>query len=65
MEQPNEDEQMSAAQPHLKRNEILALACQAKLMIEDGNVRCMNDMATEKELLVFVRLLESALSSAA
>lgn len=65
MELSNAHEEMSTAQPHLKRNEILALACQAKLMIEDGNVRCMNDMATEKELLLFVRLIQSALSSAA
>lgn len=43
----------------LKREDILALATQAKLMIVDGEVAYLNDMATEKELLAFVRLLES------
>ncbi|HZW11959.1 MAG TPA: hypothetical protein VFF81_02045 [Noviherbaspirillum sp.] len=43
----------------LKREEILALAHQAKLMIVDGNVSYLNDMATDKELMNFVRLLES------
>lgn len=43
----------------LKREEILALAHQAKLMIVDGDVAYLNDMATEKELLAFVRLLEA------
>lgn len=65
MEQSIEVEQMNPAQTPLKRNEILALACQSKLMIEDGNIRCMNHMATEKELLLFVRLIEAALNSAA
>lgn len=57
-----ESGQAKTASLHLKREDILALACQAKLMIEDGNVRCMNDLATERELLHFVRLIESALS---
>lgn len=43
----------------LKREDILTLAHQAKLMIVDGDVAYLNDMATEKELLAFVRLLEA------
>lgn len=43
----------------LKREEILDLAHQAKLMIVDGKISYLNDMATDKELLNFVRLLES------
>jgi hypothetical protein len=43
----------------LKREDILTLAHQAKLMIVDGEVAYLNDMATEKELLAFVRLLEA------
>lgn len=43
----------------LKREDILALAHHAKLMIVDGEVAYLNDMATEKELLAFVRLLEA------
>lgn len=43
----------------LKRDEILALARQAKLMIVDGGTYYLNDMATDKELLAFARLLES------
>jgi len=42
----------------LKRAQILALAHQSKLMIVDGEVAYLNDMATDKELLAFVRLLE-------
>jgi hypothetical protein len=45
----------------LKREEILTLARQAKLMLLDGNVCYMNDMATDKELISLVRLIESAL----
>lgn len=43
----------------LKREEILALARQAKLMIADGDSYYVNDMATDKELLAFARLLEA------
>lgn len=43
----------------LKRDEILALARQAKLMVVDGGAYYLNDMATDKELLAFARLLES------
>lgn len=50
---------MNVMKTELKREEILALAHQAKLMIVDGNVSYLNDMATDKELLNFVRLLES------
>jgi hypothetical protein len=41
----------------LKREEILALAHQARLMIADGDAYYVNDMATDKELLAFARLL--------
>lgn len=50
---------MNVMKTELKREEILALAHQAKLMIIDGNVSYLNDMATDKELMNFVRLLES------
>lgn len=50
---------MNVMKTELKREEILALAHQAKLMIVDGNISYLNDMATDKELLNFVRLLES------
>lgn len=43
----------------LKREEILALAHEAKLMIHDGDMSYMNDMATDKELMAFARLLEA------
>ncbi|MGH8808911.1 MAG: hypothetical protein ACREX0_13635 [Noviherbaspirillum sp.] len=43
----------------LRREEILALAHQAKLMIVDGDLSYLNDMATDKELIAFVRLLEA------
>ena len=46
----------------LKREEILRLAAQAKLMIEEGGNYCLNDLAAEKELLVFARLLETRLN---
>lgn len=42
----------------LRREEILALAQEAKLMIVDGGMSYLNDMATDKELMVFARLLE-------
>jgi hypothetical protein len=45
----------------LKRAEILCLAAQAKLMIEDGTRYCLNDLASEKELMRFARLMESRL----
>jgi hypothetical protein len=52
---------MTASTHELKRTDILAMAQQAKLMIPDGDVCYLNDMATDKELIAFVRLLESTL----
>jgi len=43
----------------LRRDEILALAHQAKLMIVDGEICYLNDMATEKELVNFARMIEA------
>jgi hypothetical protein len=43
----------------MKREDLLAMAQQAKLMIRDGERYYINDMATERELLAFVRLLGS------
>lgn len=43
----------------LKREEILALAQEAKLMFVDGDISYLNDMATDKELITFARLLEA------
>lgn len=45
----------------LKQEEILTLARQAKLMILDGRACYLNDRATEKELIAFVRFVEAAL----
>lgn len=50
---------MKTATHELKRDEILALAQQAKLVIVDGRISYLNDLATEKELLAFARLLEA------
>ena len=50
---------MKHRQNELRREDILELAHQAKLMIADGGVFYMNDMATDKELLTFARLLEA------
>jgi len=44
---------------YLKREEILLLASQTKLMIADGSIYYLNDMASEKQLMAFARLLES------
>lgn len=44
-------------QQELKRDEILELAHQARLMIVDGDICYLNDMATEKELVNFARML--------
>jgi len=44
----------------LNRNQIITLARQSKLMIEDGDACYLNDMAKEKELFAFVRLVENA-----
>lgn len=41
----------------LRRDEILELAHQAKLMIVDGDICYLNDMATDKELLAFARMI--------
>lgn len=37
------------------------LAQEAKLMLVDGDACYLNDMATDKELISLVRLIESAL----
>jgi len=50
---------MKTQQKELKREEILELAHQAKLMIIDGEISYLNDMATDKELLAFARLIEA------
>lgn len=50
---------MRSVKSELKHEEILKLAQQAKLMIVDGEISYLNDMATDKELLAFVRLIES------
>ncbi len=52
---------MSTDTKILTREEILALAQQARLMLVDGDVCYLNDMATERELISLVRLVESAL----
>ena len=46
----------------IKREEILRLAIKAKLMLDAGNACCINDIAGEKELLAFARLLETQLT---
>lgn len=43
----------------LKRDEIFALARQARLMFDDANMCYLNDVATDKELVAFVRLVEA------
>jgi len=51
---------MNATDPKpLGRSEILAFAHQARLLIKDGDDCYLNDLATEKELVTFVRLIES------
>lgn len=49
----------------LKREEILALAQEAKLMLVDGDACYLNDMATDRELISLVRLVEAALKQPA
>lgn len=44
----------------LKREEILALAQRVRLVIIDGDLAYLNDLATDKELIAFVRLLEQS-----
>lgn len=46
----------------VKRDEILHLAVQAKLMLRDGDSFYLNDMACDKELIAFARLLERKLN---
>lgn len=53
---------MSTDTKILTREEIFALAQQARLMLVDGGACYLNDMATEKELIALVRLVESALA---
>jgi hypothetical protein len=43
----------------LKREQIFALALQANLMLADGDIMYLNDTATAKNLIDFVRLIES------
>jgi hypothetical protein len=43
----------------LKREQIFALALQANLMLVDGDIMYLNDTATAKNLIDFVRLIES------
>jgi len=47
----------------LGRSEILAFAYQARLLIKDGDDCYLNELATEKELVTFVRLIESRKNS--
>ena len=54
---------MSQTGGGLTRAEILAFALQARLTIKDGDDCYLNDLATEKELIAFVRLLEAWKSS--
>ncbi|HYC41747.1 MAG TPA: hypothetical protein VEB70_02030 [Noviherbaspirillum sp.] len=49
----------------IKREEILRLAIKTKLMLDAGNACCINDIAGEKELLAFARLLETRLAEPA
>lgn len=49
-------------QHELRRNEILEMAHQARLMIVDGDVCYLNDIATEKELVNFARMLQARFS---
>lgn len=42
----------------LKPDEIFQLAVQARLMVEDGESFCMNDLAGARELMAFTRLIE-------
>jgi hypothetical protein len=49
----------------LKREEILTLAQEAKLMLCDGETCYLNDMATDRELIYLVRLVEAALQESA
>lgn len=46
----------------LRKEEILRLAARAKLMLEFGDDYCVNDIAGEKELLAFARLLQTRLN---
>lgn len=46
----------------LQKEEILRLAARSKLMLELGDEYCVNDIAGEKELLAFARLLEDRLT---
>lgn len=48
---------MKSLHSELKRDDILELAHEARLMIVDGELCYLNDMATEKELLIFARLI--------
>jgi predicted transposase YbfD/YdcC len=43
----------------LKREEIFGLARLAKLLLVDGDIVFLNDMATETNIIDFARLIES------
>lgn len=49
----------------VKRDEILRLAVQAKLMHADGNSCYLKDTASDKEVIAFARLLELKLNQQA
>lgn len=49
---------MKTRSTKLKPDQIFALALQVKLMLADGDIVFLNDMATEKNLIDFVRLIE-------
>ena len=53
---------MKSLHHELRRDEILELAHQAKLMIVDGELCYLNDMATDKELMHFARMIEARFS---
>lgn len=46
----------------LKPDELFRLAVQARLMVEDGDSFCLNDLAGSKELLAYTRLVELRIS---
>ena len=50
---------MKHSHQELRHDEILELAHQARLMIVDGDICYLNDMATEKELIAFARMIEA------
>lgn len=47
----------------LNRREIVELARKARLIFKDADSCYLNDVATEKELITFVRLIEDVVRS--